>query len=169
MIDNSVPQPPFSKSKTTLCYLLQDNEILLAMKKRGFGTGKWNGVGGKVEKNESVLYAAKREAREEIGVEIQDLKKAATLHFYFSEEVEKLGKAEETSIYLCRDWKGEIRETDEMKPRWFKISDIPYDGMWTDDIYWMPQVLDGKFVEGEFWFDKKFQLVNHKVKITPLM
>ena len=33
----------------TLCLLMRDNEILLAMKKRGFGVGKWNGVGGKVK------------------------------------------------------------------------------------------------------------------------
>jgi len=31
--------------KTTLCYLLRekDTQILLAMKKRGLGKGKWNG------------------------------------------------------------------------------------------------------------------------------
>ena len=40
--------------KVTLCFLLKDNEILLAAKKRslsGFNVavGKWNGVGGKIE------------------------------------------------------------------------------------------------------------------------
>ncbi|MEK7504190.1 MAG: hypothetical protein AAB550_01680 [Patescibacteria group bacterium] len=34
--------------QATLCFLVKDNQILLAMKKRGFGVGKWNGVGGKV-------------------------------------------------------------------------------------------------------------------------
>jgi hypothetical protein len=30
--------------RTTLCYVLRhEDEILLAMKKRGFGQGKWNG------------------------------------------------------------------------------------------------------------------------------
>ncbi|CAN0505072.1 unnamed protein product, partial [Ectocarpus sp. 12 AP-2014] len=33
-------------------------EILLGMKKRGFGEGKWNGFGGKVESGESVEEAA---------------------------------------------------------------------------------------------------------------
>jgi 8-oxo-dGTP pyrophosphatase MutT (NUDIX family) len=28
-------------------------DILLAMKKRGFGEGKWNGAGGKVEPGET--------------------------------------------------------------------------------------------------------------------
>lgn len=35
--------------ETTLCLLKRNDEILLAMKKRGFGTGKYNGVGGKIE------------------------------------------------------------------------------------------------------------------------
>ncbi len=35
--------------QTTLCFLLKGDEILLALKKRRFGTGKWNGVGGKIE------------------------------------------------------------------------------------------------------------------------
>jgi hypothetical protein len=32
---------------TTLCFCLKNDLVLLAMKKRGFGTGKWNGYGGK--------------------------------------------------------------------------------------------------------------------------
>ena len=34
---------------TTLSYFVQDGQVLLAMKKRGFGMGKWNGPGGKVK------------------------------------------------------------------------------------------------------------------------
>ncbi|MDO8590857.1 MAG: NUDIX domain-containing protein, partial [bacterium] len=55
---------------TTLCFLVRDDEVLLAMKKRGFGVGKFNGVGGKVTAGESVLEAMIREAKEEIRVKI---------------------------------------------------------------------------------------------------
>jgi 8-oxo-dGTP diphosphatase / 2-hydroxy-dATP diphosphatase len=34
--------------------------VLLGLKKKGFGKGKWNGFGGKVEKNETILEAAIR-------------------------------------------------------------------------------------------------------------
>lgn len=40
----------------------QGDQVLLGEKKRGFGEGYYNGFGGKVEKMESVLEAAKREA-----------------------------------------------------------------------------------------------------------
>lgn len=38
-----------AQAKVTLLFLRKDGRILLAMKKRQFGTGKWNGVKGKVE------------------------------------------------------------------------------------------------------------------------
>lgn len=42
--------------------------ILLGLKKRGFGAGKWNGFGGKVEKGETIEAAALRELEEESGL-----------------------------------------------------------------------------------------------------
>jgi 8-oxo-dGTP pyrophosphatase MutT (NUDIX family) len=39
--------------------------ILLGLKKRGFGAGKWNGFGGKVEPGESIVQGARRELLEE--------------------------------------------------------------------------------------------------------
>lgn len=37
-----------------------------------------------------------------------------------------------------------------MAPKWFPFEEVPYDEMWPDDIYWMPKVLAGKKVVGEF-------------------
>ena len=64
--------------QTTLCFLLNDRgEVLLAMKKRGFGTGKWNGVGGKVQEGEDIAAAALREIKEEIGVTVSQAERLA--------------------------------------------------------------------------------------------
>ncbi len=41
------------KKVLTLCLLHTDTHVLLGKKKRGFGAGKWNGFGGKVEAGES--------------------------------------------------------------------------------------------------------------------
>lgn len=41
------------------------DQVLLAMKKKGFGEGWWNGYGGKVEAGETVEAAMVRELREE--------------------------------------------------------------------------------------------------------
>ena len=44
----------------TLVMIMKDNQILLGMKKRGFGVNRWNGFGGKLQPRESILDAAKR-------------------------------------------------------------------------------------------------------------
>ena len=44
----------------TLVFLNQNEQVLLGLKKRGFGEGRWNGFGGKVEEGETIFEAAKR-------------------------------------------------------------------------------------------------------------
>ena len=64
-----------SRKVLTLVFLRDATRVLLGMKKRGFGVGKWNGFGGKVEPGETVVEAAAREVREECGycVKTEDL------------------------------------------------------------------------------------------------
>jgi 8-oxo-dGTP diphosphatase / 2-hydroxy-dATP diphosphatase len=49
---------------------------------------------------------------------------------------------------------GEPKETDEMAPRYFPESEIPYQDMWADDIYWLPIFLRGRRFEGVFEFEE---------------
>ncbi len=138
----------------TLLFLLKDDsaEILLAMKKRGFGVGKLNGVGGKVGKEETIEVAAVREANEEIGVVIQekDLVKVGELTFHFE------GKPDwdiHCHVFFAREWVGEPTESEEMAPEWFDQSAIPFEKMWIDDKYWLPITLQGDYVVAEFNFN----------------
>jgi mutator protein MutT len=145
----------------TLLFLHRGDEILLAMKKRGFGEGRWNGVGGKLEPDETIEEALVRECQEEIEVTPLAYKQMAQLTFnaYF--------KGEKTTLlvhaYLCDRWEGKPAETEEMKPQWFNKDSIPYDEMWQDDRFWLPQVLDGKKLKGTFTFDEQDNLLDHKV------
>lgn len=138
----------------TLVFLLkpETEEILLAMKKRGFGEGKFNGVGGKVAASETIPSAAVREAKEEIGVDIDpaDLMKVAELRFSFEE---KPDWSIHCHTFFCTKWVGEPVESEEMAPRWFPIDMIPFDRMWIDDQYWLPLVLDGGKVDAAFHFN----------------
>ena len=52
---NDIPNKQF-----TLVMIMRNNKLLLGMKKRGFGKGRWNGFGGKVQEGERLLDAAKR-------------------------------------------------------------------------------------------------------------
>jgi len=144
--------------KTTLVFLLADNgkRICLALKKRGFGAGKWNGSGGKVEPNETIEAAARRECQEETGV-LPSLDFRGTLEFYF------VGKPEWNQrcfVFSATEWTGELVETEEMLPKWWDVSDIPYDSMWSDDPIWLPGLLSGGKVNHKFQFNSCGELLN---------
>lgn len=148
--------------QATLLFLVKDKKILLAMKKRGFGVGRLNGVGGKPDGNESIKQTAIRECQEEISVTPDIIKHVATLNFYFPKD--KSDWNQQVLVYFCTKWQGEPEETEEMKPSWFEIGDIPYDDMWKDDKYWLPKVIDGNYVDAEFHFDDNDDVLNYKVK-----
>ena len=44
----------------TLLFVLKPGQVLLGLKKRGFGEGRWNGFGGKVQPDEAIEEAAIR-------------------------------------------------------------------------------------------------------------
>jgi len=148
--------------RATLCFLLKDNMVLLAMKKRGFAAGKWNGAGGKPKDGDkSIMATAKRETLEETMVMPKKLKRVAVLNFYF--EI-KSDWNQQVHVFTTNSWNGTPKETEEMAPKWFDIKKIPYEQMWDDDILWLPKVLNGKIVEGNFLFDENQKMLEHDVR-----
>ena len=55
----AVVRPP--NKLLTLLFVLEPSRVLLGMKKRGFGAGRWNGFGGKVQTEETIEEAAIRQ------------------------------------------------------------------------------------------------------------
>lgn len=152
----------------TLVFLVKKSQgeithICLAMKKRGFGMNRWNGVGGKVEENETVDEAAKRETKEEIGVEVKALNKIAELSFFFPHN--PLWN-QMVHVYFSEDWEGKPIESEEMNPKWFVSADIPFHAMWPDDIYWMPEVLKGNLLRAMFRFGEGDVVLEKKINIV---
>ncbi len=134
----------------TLCLIHDHPRVLLGMKKIGFGAGRWNGFGGKVKEGESIEDAAKREMLEEAGVTVENLDKRGIIKFSFENDPVEL----EVHIFKAEAYSGEPRETDEMRPCWFEVDEIPFAKMWSDDLYWMPLFLQGKKFRGRFLFDR---------------
>jgi len=151
-----------SDVRRTLLFLQKDDQILLAMKKRGFGAGRWNGVGGKLEPGESLEEATIRECQEEISVTPIAFHAVAELDFYWPEKDENQHMY--VYAYICDAWDGEPQESEEMAPSWFKIKSIPYKEMWQDDEFWLPKVLEGKIVRGLFNFDEADNLTSQDIK-----
>lgn len=136
--------------RTTLCYPIRDGHVLLAMKKRGFGAGRWNGPGGKVAEGETVEDACRRETHEETGVDLGAFEPRGVIEFVFE------GRPEwdnECHVFVATEIRGEPLETEEMRPQWFPVDRIPLDEMWEDDPFWLPDVLRGGRVDRRFVFD----------------
>ena len=138
----------------TLVFLIKGNpvdEILLGLKKAGFAQGKLNGFGGKVENGETIERAAVRELREETGVQVseQDLRRMAHLTFVFPVKPEW---DQVVHVFLARQWEGEPAESAEMRPAWYRVSEIPFESMWQDDPHWLPRVLAGQRIQAWFTF-----------------
>ena len=151
------------KYEMTLCFLMKDNKILLANKKRGFGKGKYNGVGGKLEPGETKEQAMIRECQEEINAIPTEYKNVGTLEF---DEYYKGEKEYNTlHLYIVTKWNGDIKESDEMKPTWFDINNIPFDNMFQDDKYWLPLILEGKQIQAHFKLDEDYNILSHEIKI----
>jgi hypothetical protein len=132
-------------TRATLCFLIKDGTVLLALKKRGFGKDFWNGVGGKIEPGETPKQ------------------KVARIDFYFPKSNDKDPWVERVFVFLTDSWLGQPAETEEMKPKWFKFGEIPYKKMWSDDILWIPKVLNGQKIKAHFWFDEQNQVKKHKI------
>ncbi len=50
----------------------------------------------------------------------------------------------------------------EMKPEWFDEVCVPYESMWRDDIFWLPHVINNKFVKAYFAFAANYEDIVYK-------
>ncbi|CAG9621893.1 NUDIX hydrolase [Sutcliffiella rhizosphaerae] len=57
----------------TMCFIKRKDTVLLLLRTKDPNNGKWNGVGGKIEKDETPLASVIRETREESGLIINDM------------------------------------------------------------------------------------------------
>lgn len=136
----------------TLCFLLRDGdagqEVLLGLKKTGFGTGKIVGVGGHVEPGETAAEAVCREVTEEIFVRVekQHLIPAGTVDFVFPARDEWNMF---TTVYLAEHWTGEPAESDEIAPQWYRVAGLPVEQMWADAEHWLPAMISGQRIAVE--------------------
>ena len=84
-------------------------------------------------------------------------RRVATLDFIFPDQPRFTGWSMQDSsgLYLADHWIGEPVESEEVAPRWFRRDAIPYPGMWSDALYWLPPVLRGQRIRAEFHFDEE--------------
>jgi 8-oxo-dGTP diphosphatase len=136
------------RERATLLFVIRDGRILLIHKKRGFGAGKINGPGGKIDGDETHRQCAIREVQEELCVTPLGVRACGELSFQFVD-----GHSIHGAVFRADDCDGEPRETDEARPFWSRLDAIPFERMWEDDVLWFPLMLAGTYFRGRFLFD----------------
>ena len=142
----------------TLCFIVDSGRVLLIEKKRGHGAGLINGPGGKLEAGETPLQCAVRETQEETCVRAIEPVLKGRFKFVDLVAAQWFGY-----IYVAHAHQGLPRETPEGAPRWVTLEALPFDQMWPDDRHWLPRVLAGENLEGEFLFDDG-KLLTHRLR-----
>jgi len=137
-----------ARDPATLVFVIRDGKILLIDKKTGFGKGKVNGPGGKLEKGESPEDCAIRECYEELGIRIAELRYCGQHRFQFVDGYSLL-----VWVYSAEEFTGVPTETVEARPLWVALDAIPYERMWEDDHLWLPMLIRGERFKGRWLFD----------------
>ncbi|MCB0061007.1 MAG: 8-oxo-dGTP diphosphatase [Caldilineaceae bacterium] len=134
-----ITQPSFPR-EGTVCYPIDQvrQRLLLGMKKRGAGVGRYNGFGGKIERGETPAEAAARELWEESGLMVHADSLLSMGHVHFPHVEQRM------HVFVATAWDGLLIESDEMCPQWFSLTALPYEQMWPTDRDWLPHVLAGR-------------------------
>jgi len=144
----------------TLLFVVDGPQVLLMRKKRGHGAGRINAPGGKLEPGETPLECAIRETREETGVTPLEPSLRGVFRFVDLVQPQWLGY-----VFVAGRHEGTAIETEEGSPIWTPVDALPFAEMWEDDRLWLPRLLAGESLEGEFLFDDG-RLLAHRLRTT---
>lgn len=118
--------------KTTIIYLEKDNQYLMLYrnkKEKDLNKGKWIGVGGHIEENETNDECIVREVKEETNLDLLDFKLCGEVLFDLNGFIELM------YVYTSKNFKGELKECDEGTLEWIDKSKIETLNIWEGDKY----------------------------------
>ena len=122
-----------------MIYLKKDDSYLLLFrnkKKNDINEGKWIGVGGHREPNETIDECAIREVKEETGLDVHSLECAGEVLFV-DENLKMM-----MYLYEITDFSGTLIECNEGDLKWIPIKDIYNYPMWEGDKLFLPKVIN---------------------------
>jgi 8-oxo-dGTP pyrophosphatase MutT (NUDIX family) len=130
---------------------MRDDKALFIRKEEGFGSGKLNVPGGKLEEGETPEACAAREVFEETGLALSHLRRHGVLNFYFGEKDEPDWIVH---VFSSTSFSGELKRSSEGPLEWVDLDKLPFDEMWEDDRHWVPLLLEDKAFSGDFYFNE---------------
>ena len=125
---------------STLCYIEKDGSYLMlhrTKKEHDINKGKWIGVGGHFEQDESPDECVKREVLEETGLTLFKPSLRGIVTF-----ISGSGINEYMFLYTARDFTGTLTECSEGDLRWVEISKIKDLTLWEGDKIFLKLLAD---------------------------
>ena len=144
-----------------LVYVLCGSKVLMlhrAQREGDIHSGKWNGLGGKLEKGESFLMAAQRELQEESGLKLPltAFKSMGQIHFPNF----KAAKNEDWMVGLFVAEAPDsvlnfsFSQSAEGQCEWVEKTEIANLNLWPGDKLFLPSLLEGKKQNGCIWYEQ---------------
>ena len=145
---------------STLCYIEKDNQVLMLHRTKKSidpNGGKWIGVGGKLEQNESPDECIIREVYEETGLHIQPQLRGI-LTFILPKWENEL-----TFLYTSNNFEGTLKECNEGQLHWTDKDKVLDLNLWEGDKHFLPKLLEtNDFFTMKLVYDKEDQLLEVK-------
>jgi len=69
-------------------------------------------------------------------------------------------------VFHASKFEGDIQASDEMRPAWFGVKDVPFEQMWADDEHWYPLFMAEETFVGTFTFTQTTKLVKFHLRTT---
>lgn len=141
---------------TTLCYITKEDKYLLLYRnksKNDGNDGKYIGIGGHFEENESPYECVTREVKEETSLELINPKYRGIVTFS-SDKYE----SEQMHLFTCDSYVGSVGKCDEGELVWVEKSRLKELPMWEGDYVFL-ELLETR----ENFFSLKLSYENDKL------
>lgn len=125
---------------TTLCYIEKDNKYLMlhrTKKENDLNEGKWIGVGGKFEKDETPEECLLREVKEETGLTLTKYKLRAVITF-----ISNKWQTEYMYLFTSSEFTGELISCNEGELEWVAQDDILKLNIWEGDKIFLKKMIE---------------------------
>lgn len=143
-----------------LVYARHGDEVLMVHRNApdrpgDYHAGKWNGLGGKLELDESPLEAARRELREESGLDVSEsaFRSLGVLTF-------PNFKAHKSEDWICFVYECRVSDFQRSQPvsgpegelHWVRASELGGLNLWAGDRQFIGHVAAGRPFVGTIWY-----------------
>ena len=139
----------------TVCLITHGNDLLLL--KRGpdrcIMPGKYNGVGGHVERGETIYRSAEREIHEETGLPVSGLRLRGIVNIDAGHPVRGIM----LFVFTARAGHRDFKQTDEGILEWHPLNQLPQEELFEDFAILLPRILnsdDDPPFYAHCWYDE---------------